>query len=142
MFFPEEILYTVIIRQRTGFFISQQSPNRRKELSAWHMNNIKEGELYKTVEIHGHRIELRYGYYEDYERERGEPIPIYPNLKEKPIYTKEGYPIVTQMQDLCKSCKCRFTDGCCGECEYFRPMEEMFGICSNPENKKKTTGGT
>ena len=109
------------------------------------MSNVNEGELYKTVELHGHSIELRYGYYEDYERDRGEPIPIYPDLKETPIYTGEGFQIVTQMQDLCQNGKCRFEDGCCGECEFFQAHEEMFGICSNPNNKKqkykKSNGG-
>jgi len=100
-------------------------------------NNVtaKEGELYKTVELHGHRIELRYGYYEEFERERGEPIPIYPNLKEQPIYTKEGFPVVTQMQDLCENGSSPFPDGCCAECEYFQQKEDMFGICTNPKNK-------
>ena len=100
------------------------------------MSIIKEGELYKTVELYGHQIELRYGYYEEYERKRGEPIPIYPDLKSSPIYTEEGVPIVTQMQDLCEYGKSRFSDGCCAECEYFRQCEEMFGICMNPNNKK------
>ena len=101
------------------------------------MSTIKEGELYKTVNLHGHLIELKYGYYEDYERESGEPIPIYPDLKKAPIYTEEGFLIVTQMQDLCENGKSRFPDGCCAECEYFRPCVEMFGICANQKNKKK-----
>ena len=100
------------------------------------MSNVKEGELYKTVEIYGHRIELLYGYYEDYERNRGEPIPIYPDLKSSPIYTSEGFPIVTQMQDLCVHSQCRFQDGCCGECDHFRQCVELFGVCANPKNQK------
>lgn len=101
------------------------------------MSEIKEGELYKTVELYGHLIELRYGYYEEYERERGEPLPIYPDLSKAPIYTDDGMPIVTQMQDLCENGKSRFVDGCCGECEYFRQGVEMFGVCTNEKNKKR-----
>ena len=117
-------------------FPDESAKSHERSFRRKRMNNIKEGELYKTVELHGHRIELRYGYYEEYERERGEPIPIYPDLSEKPIYTEDGFPIVTQMQDLCENGKCRFSDGCCGECEYFRQCVEMFGICTNPQNQK------
>lgn len=101
------------------------------------MNKIREGELYKTVELFGHAFELRYGYYEEFERERGEPIPIYPDFKNSPVYTKEGFPFVTQMQELCEHGTSKFKDGCCADCEHYHHGEELIGICTNEMNKQK-----
>ena len=38
------------------------------------MCKAKDGDLYKTVTLHGISFELRYGYYEDYERNTGKVI--------------------------------------------------------------------
>ena len=100
----------------------------------------KEGELYKVVTTFGNTFELRYGYYEDYERENPtvEPMPIYPNFKEEPLYTDEGLPFVTMMQDACphyKGEKKRTPDSTCDECKYFSHGEDWFGICTCPKNK-------
>lgn len=100
------------------------------------MNKIRDGDLYKTVELHGEVFELRYGYYEEFERDKGEPIPIYPDFKRNPKYTNEGYPFVTQMQELCEFGKSKFDDGCCGECAYYEEGNELIGICTNIKNKK------
>ena len=100
------------------------------------MNGKKDGDLYKVVTIHGESFELRYGYYEDFERGTGEPIPIYPDFKKSPRYTNEGYPFVTQMQELCEYGESRFIDGCCADCKYFSDGEELLGVCICPENRK------
>ncbi len=100
------------------------------------MNKIRDGDLYKIVKLYGHIFELRYGYYEEYEKEKGEPIPIYPNFKKNPIYTNEGFPFVTQMQSLCRYGTSRFDDGCCVDCIYYKDGEELIGICTNTKNKK------
>ena len=101
------------------------------------MNKIKEGELYRVIELFGHKIELRYGYYEERERERGEPIPIYPNFKENPLYSDEGFPLVTQMQELCIYGSSKFSDGCCADCEFFENADDLIGVCKNANNKKE-----
>ena len=101
------------------------------------MKEGKEGELYKTVELSGHTLELRYGYYEERERERGEPIPIYPDLKKNPLYTKDGYPLITQMQELCEHGASKFADGYCVDCKYFTEFTDLFGICKNAKNKQE-----
>ena len=64
-----------------------------------------EGELYKEVTVGGRPFRLVYGYYEDFERESpfNEPIPIYPDLLNNPVYTAQGIPIVTAMQYICSS---------------------------------------
>lgn len=91
-----------------------------------------EGELYKEVTVGGRPFRLVYGYYEDFERESpfNEPIPIYPDLLNNPVYTAQGIPIVTAMQDIC-SCYNGKSDGdSCSECIYFQKDAELFGLCS------------
>ena len=100
----------------------------------------KEGDLYKVVTVFGKTFELWYGYYEDYERENPtvEPMPIYPNFRKEPLYTDEGEPFVTMMQDACKSYigdAKRTPDTTCCECKYFQQGEDWIGICLCPKNK-------
>ncbi|MBQ8381003.1 MAG: hypothetical protein IJY18_03835 [Clostridia bacterium] len=100
------------------------------------MNKAKDGDLYKTVTLHGVSFELRYGYYEEFERAAGEPIPIYPDFKAKPIYTSDGIPFVTQMQELCEHGESSFKDGCCADCRYYSDGEELIGVCTHPKNRR------
>ena len=99
------------------------------------MNKIRDGDLYRTVTVFGRSFDLYYGYYEEYERSRGEPIPIYPDFKQNPEYTDDGYPFVTQMQDLCEQGESKFLEGCCVDCKYYRHGDDLIGICSCEENK-------
>ena len=99
----------------------------------------KEGELYKTVKIFGKVLELRYGYYDDIDRNHPPDI-IYPDFKKAPIYTDNGEPFVTMMQDACPLFLGDTeitTDTTCADCDYFLRSEEWFGICKN-DNKKTT----
>ena len=99
----------------------------------------KEGELYKRVDAFGESFELYYGYYEDFERENGEPIPIYPDFLKEPCYTAQGQPFVTQMQDMCEQGVFRrsgLLDRCCGNCAHFASGEDLFGICVCRANQK------
>lgn len=103
----------------------------------------KEGDLYKVVTTFGKTFELRYGYYDECDRNNPlveGPVPIYPDFTKKPVFTDEGTPFVTMMQDSCKSYKGelkRTTDTTCAECIYFKQGEEWFGICTCPKNKKR-----
>lgn len=106
--------------------------------------HIKEGDLYKCVDAYGERFELYYGYYEDFERVSGEPIPIYPDFLASPRYTKDGYPFATQMQDMCEDgCFRRedLQDRCCGNCSYFSPAEDLLGICVRKKQERNTPLG-
>ena len=101
----------------------------------------KEGELYKVVTTYGKTFELRYGYYEECDRESTlcEPIVIYPDFLKDPVYTDYGEPFVTMMQDVCSGYKGeskRTSDTTCAECRYFPRGEEWFGICLCLNNKK------
>lgn len=101
--------------------------------------NIKEGDLYKTLTVHGETFHLYYGYYDEIERNSpySELIPIYPNFLKEPIYTEDGRPFVTQMQDACSHYDGHCTGEECYACRHFRPGEELIGICSCAQNRRK-----
>ena len=117
-------------------------------LSSLLQNNIQpakvtheEGELYKVVTTFGKTFELRYGYYEECDRQSPlcDPVVIYPDFTKEPVYTDEGMPFVTMMQDACpyyNGEKKRTADSTCDECKYFGHGEDWFGICTCPKNKK------
>ena len=132
MFFCNQIPYTYIGEkpiQVYGIFIFLSREVR-------HINNIKEGDLYAVLNAHGHTVELRYGYYEERDRAFGEPIPIYPDFRKHPLYTEEGYPLVTQMQELCQYGSSPYEDGCCFECRHFEECIDLIGVCKNINNKR------
>jgi len=105
------------------------------------LSEIKEGELYKVLNIEGKIFHLYYGYYEECERNNSliSPMPIYPDFKKSPQYTKEGLPFVTKMQDACqyyigKRPK-NFEGSECAECEYYKHGDELIGICKCTYNR-------
>ena len=101
---------------------------------------IKEGDLYKIVSLGGHHFELCYGYYEDYERRGGEPVVIYPDLKSNPLYTSDGYLIVTAVQDTCKMFSPRGDvdeDAVCSDCIYYGGSKTCIDICNCDNNRKR-----
>ena len=103
------------------------------------MNKIKEGDLYKVVKISDISLEIRYGYYEFADRFSiyNEPIPIYPTFEIEPLYTKEGFPLVTKIQNKCKYYIGDFSSDECYGCKYLNEVEEMLGICECPYNRFK-----
>lgn len=100
-------------------------------------NTVKEGDLYKAITVFGRDFELRYGYYTDIERESpfNEVTPIYPDFKVSPTYTDEGFPFVTQMQDVCAHYDGKDGGDDCYGCKHFRQGEELIGICVCDQNK-------
>lgn len=103
------------------------------------MNHIKEGDLYKIIDLYGTKFEIRYGYYDEKDRHSkySEPIPIFPDLYKNPKYTKEGFMFVTHMQD-----KCIYYIGdnkldSCYNCKYFNKGIDLIGICNCPLKKRK-----
>ena len=91
----------------------------------------KEGDLYKCVTVFGKTFELRYGYYEEYERRSkyNEPTPIYPNFVASPQYTENGIPFVTEMQAACERYEGNPDCAICYQCRHFVRGEELFGLC-------------
>ena len=102
------------------------------------MKNKNEGDLYKTIAIDDVIFEIRYGYYEEKDRygKYNDPIPIYPDLITFPKYNKEGYRIVTEMQDVCEHIKSDFIEGICVECRFYEQSDDLIGICKHLKNKK------
>ena len=103
----------------------------------------KEGELYKVVEVGGHKFELRFGYYAEFERERGEPVVVYPDLTEYKLYTEAGQMLVTAIQDPCPYYKVpeeKARDECCCDCEFYQFSGDDIGICSCSANDKEYHG--
>ncbi len=98
----------------------------------------KEGDIYKTIRIDEYIFELRYGYYEDFERETGEPVVIYPDLSD-PLYTADGGMIVTAVQESCEFYEVAFDktkDECCADCIHYSAPDDDIGICKCKKNRK------
>ena len=101
----------------------------------------REGDLYKVVTTYGKTFELRYGYYEEKDRLNPlcKPAIIYPDFLKNPLFTDDGKPFVTVMQDACvhyKGNAKRTSDTNCADCCFFRQGEEWFGVCSCANNRK------
>ncbi len=97
----------------------------------------KEGDLYKKLVIEGHIFELKYGYYEDFERNHP-PVVIFPDLALNPLYTKDGYRLVTQIQDSCEhytTAKGQEEENWCADCIHFSGEHKEIGICRHHKNK-------
>lgn len=90
-----------------------------------------EGQLYKALTVAGHRFELRYGYYEEREREECQPVVIFPDLHAAPRYCPEGYPLVTQIQDPCEHYAPApgREEPWCGDCAHFHSEHPEIGVC-------------
>ena len=91
----------------------------------------KEGELYKTLTVAGHSFELRYGYYEEHERDLCSPVVIFPDLSAAPLYGPAGSPLVTQIQDPCEHYipAPGREESWCGDCAHFHSDHPEIGLC-------------
>ena len=95
----------------------------------------QEGELYRVVTTFGKTFELRYGYYDERDRQNPlcAPAVIYPDFQQVPLYTDTGQPFVTVMQDAGNGFKGeneQTPDTTCAECQHFAQGEDWFGICN------------
>ncbi len=104
------------------------------------MDRIREGDIYKIVELDGVTFEIRYGYYGDIERAHCEPMPIYPDFIKNPQYAENGEMFVTADQEVCMYFKSKpkaSGEGWCDDCEFFDKREDFLGVCKNGKNKKR-----
>jgi len=134
MFKQEKICYTVTVNGMADFSFAK-SNGKESDMS----DRAREGDLYKRVTAFGKTFDLYYGYYEAFEREHSEPIPIYPDFLADPQHTEDGHPFATQMQDMCDRGALRaahLQDRCCGNCIYFKSGEDLFGICTCQTNRR------
>lgn len=96
----------------------------------------REGDLFKVIEYMGHRFDIRYGYYEERDR-RFEPMAIYPDFLQHPVYADDGTPFATAIQQPCVQFKGkRDENSTCEDCSYYRKCEELIGICTCSKNKR------
>ena len=102
----------------------------------------KEGDLYRIIELHGKTFEIRYGYYEEIDRQY-DPMEIYPDFLKDPIYTEDAYPFVTLMQEACLHFqkKSREPERDCGNCAYMERGDELIALCRCPKNRRPTEHG-
>ncbi len=98
----------------------------------------REGDLFKVIELHGARFEIRYGYYEEIERHH-EPMEIYPDFIKNPVYTIDGFPFVTLMQDACKNYEAcaKGIEHDCSSCIYMERGDELIAVCRCEKNKRR-----
>ena len=103
----------------------------------------KEGELYRIMDVEGVQLHIFYGYYHP-ESERGviDPMPIYPDFTEAPMYTREGYPLVNADQPICphfflKPSAYESDEGWCNDCVYLELYDACLGVCRCKYNRKR-----
>lgn len=100
----------------------------------------KEGDLYKIITVFGNTFEIYYGYYEDSDRysKFPEPVEVFPNFVKAPLFTENGEPFVTAIQSPCESFeKVRDITDTCVDCKYFKPGEELIGLCVCEKNLQR-----
>ena len=100
----------------------------------------REGELYRIIEAHGKTFEIYYGYYDEADRQNPlvEPMEMYPNFVQTPVYTEKGIPFAVAMQPPCKHFKGEAdVDNTCYQCTYYERCEELLGLCTCPHNRKE-----
>ena len=103
----------------------------------------QEGTLYKELTVYGRRFPIYYGYYEQCDRDDPavDPMPIYPNFARDPLFTDDGLPFVTKMQDACPHyCGRVGRHAECGDCSHYRHGDELLGVCTCPKNCKIPQG--
>ena len=93
------------------------------------MARIKDGDPYKKIKIGDRVFDIRYGYYEEFERQRNDPVPIYPNFIKEPICI-DGCPLVTAMQDVCEHLDGTDPELGCLVCKHYERLEDMIGKCT------------
>lgn len=96
------------------------------------LNIPNEGDLHSVVSVGGYTFELRYGYYDERERAGGEPFVLYPDLQTKPLYTEEGYRIVSAIQSVCEHYAVpdgKERENCCYTCVHYPNRTGDIGIC-------------
>ncbi len=103
------------------------------------MNKVsvpREGELYKVIDVDNKTFEIHYGYYEESERDKVEPLPVFPDLKKNPVYTADGKPIVTAIQEPCEYYAPKSeerSEEWCGDCISYLNRDKEISICGHTE---------
>lgn len=121
----DKILYNVLVNVIWDFSFPERSIGVTRK---------KDGDIYKLINIEDKTFEIRYGYYEDFERENNDPVPIYPDFLKEPIHVG-GVPLVTAMQDACDSFDGSDRDIGCFACKYYESCDDLIGRCTDPKKQ-------
>lgn len=100
----------------------------------------QEGDLYKIYTVDDHSFEIRYGYHEENERGRVEPLPIFPDLVAVPVYTRSGLPVTAYVQAPCKHYAphhLSYAEEWCGDCSHYDGGRAKMGRCLCPERRRE-----
>ena len=102
------------------------------------MERIRDGDLYKIVEIDGVVFRICYGYISEVERERGwEPYPVYPDFTLEPRYSEKGEAFATAFQDVCEHYEPSGSgERWCNSCRFFDRREQCIGLCLCPSRRE------
>lgn len=96
------------------------------------VNIPREGDLHSIVTIGPHSFELRYGYCDERDRVTGEPYILYPDLESQPLYTEDGYRVVSALQSVCEHYappEGEEREDCCYTCGFYPDQQTEIGIC-------------
>lgn len=100
----------------------------------------REGELYRNVSVGGHLLELYYGYYEDGDRANSDPVVLYPDFFERPLFTGDGHPLVSAVQQPCEHYRPPAEgrpEECCSDCSYYPDSRAEIAVCQCPAMRRK-----
>ncbi len=110
----------------------------QKEMRDSITNELVAGKLvgYQEYEVDGIKIsiELREDAHSPKVRE------YYPDFRKEPVYTKDGRPFTTALEDACPDAE-HADDGLCIDCtgcKFYRKAAEktLFGVCMNDKKRK------
>ncbi len=103
----------------------------------------REGDVYKVIQVGDKTFEIVYGYYSEEEKQWGEAMPILPDFTKTPIYTIDGEPLITRIQDACEFYEVsenKEGDFWCADCVHNKSPKDEISICGCKHNRKN--GGT
>ena len=101
----------------------------------------KEGELHKVMTVGGRSFELRYGFYTEGDRLNSEPVILFPNLEQMPVYSEDGWRIVSSVQTPCGAYSPRMPnqkEDWCADCIFYPDVHEEIAVCGNEWQRRDT----
>lgn len=99
----------------------------------------REGDIYKVIRVGDKTFEIVYGYYSEEEKQWEEPMPILPDFTKTPIYTINGEPLITRIQDACEFYEVsgkKEGDFWCADCLHNKSPKDEISICGCEHNRK------
>ena len=103
--------------------------------------SVKNGELYKSVEVEGVRFDIYYGYESENVKRLGwEPTPQYPDFNTQPTFSPQGKRFTLTYGEICNDYQpiSKTTERiCCQNCKLFNKKEEYIGLCESKNRARR-----